>query len=67
MTAKATQVDPALDEEASGILSRAAVGPEKRHGELPESMPSQGAQLLDHRRLVLSDVGIVSTWGESLS
>ena len=60
LTAKATQVDPALDEEASGILSRAAAGPGKRNGKLPGALPSQPAPLLDPRRVMLSDVGIGS-------
>ena len=39
----------------------------KHHVALPCSMPSQPAPLLDPRRVVLSDVGIGSPWGESLS
>ena len=45
----------------------AAAGPGKRHGELPASMPSQSAPLQDPRRVVLSDFGIGSPWGKSLS
>ena len=41
LAAKATHVDKPLVEEASGILSGAAAGPGKRHGELPGSLPSQ--------------------------
>ena len=45
----------------------AAAGPGKRHGELPGSVPSQPAPLQDPMRVVWSDVGIGSPWGESLS
>ena len=45
----------------------AAPRPRKRHGELPGSMPSQLAPLLDPRPVVLSDVGIGAPWGLSLS
>ena len=44
-----------------------AAGPGKRHGELPGSMLSQPAPLLDPRHVVLSDGGIGSAWGENLS
>ena len=67
LAAKATHVDLPLVQEASGILSGAAARPRKRHGELPGSMPSQPAPLLDRRRVVLSEVGIGSPWGESLT
>ena len=45
----------------------AAARPGKRHGELPGSMPSQLAPLLDPRTVVLSDVGFGAPWGLSLS
>ena len=45
----------------------AAARPGKRHDELPGCMRSQPAPLLYSRRVVLSDVGIGSPWGESLS
>ena len=45
----------------------AAAGPGKRHAELPGSMPGKPALLLDPRCMVLSDFGIGSPWGESLS
>ena len=67
LAAKATNVDLPLVQEASGILSGAAARPRKRHGELPGSMPSQSALPLDSSRVVLSDVGIRSPFGESLS
>ena len=52
---------------ASGILLGAGAWPGKRHGELPGSMLSQSALPLDSSRVVLSDVGIRSPFGESLS
>ena len=61
MAAKATHFVPPVVEEASGILSGAAAGPGKRHGELAGSLPSQPALLLDPRRVMLSDVGITSS------
>ena len=67
LAAKDTHVVWPLVEEASGILSGAAAEPGKRPGELPGSMLSQPAPLLDLRRVVFSDVRIGSTWGESLS
>ena len=45
----------------------AAVRPGKRHGEVLDSMPSDSAPFLDPRRVVLSDLGIGSPWGESLT
>ena len=38
----------------------AAAGPAKRHGEVPGSMLSDPAPLLDCRHVVLSDLGIGS-------
>ncbi|EFC86890.1 hypothetical protein NEIMUCOT_06695, partial [Neisseria mucosa ATCC 25996] len=60
LAATATHVVPPAVEEASAILSGAAAGPGKRHGELPGALPSQPAPLLDPRRVMLSDVGIGS-------
>ena len=60
MAAKATHFVPPVVEEASGILSGAAAGPGKRHGELQGSFPSQSAPLLDPRLVMLSDVDIGS-------
>ena len=45
----------------------AAARPGKRHGELPGSMPSQLAPLLDPRTVVLLEVGFGAPWGLSLS
>ena len=67
LAAKATHVDGPLVEEASAIVSRAAAGPGKRHGELPGALPSQPAPLLDPRRVMLSDVGIGSPEGRALA
>ena len=60
LAATAKHVVPPAVEEASAILSGAAAGPGKRHGELPGSLPSQPAPLLDPRRVMLSDIGIGS-------
>ncbi|TID14453.1 hypothetical protein CANINC_004772, partial [Pichia inconspicua] len=62
-----SDVDRPPVEEASGILSLSCSQAGKPHGELPGSMPSQPAPLPDPRRVVLSDVGIGSPWGGSLS
>ena len=49
------------------VSSQAAeAGPGKRHGQLPGSMPSQHAPLLDTSRVVLSDVGIGSPGARAL-
>ena len=53
LAATATHVVPPAFEEASGILSGDSAGPGKRHGELPGSLPSQPAPLLDPRRVML--------------
>ena len=60
LAATATNVAPPTVEEDSGILSGAAAGAGKRHGELPGSLTGQPAPLLDPRRVMLSDVGIGS-------
>ena len=60
LAATATHVVPPVVEEASGILSGAAAGPAKQHGELPGSLSSHPAPLLDPRGVMLSDVGIGS-------
>ena len=44
----------------------AAVGPDKWHGDLPGSMLSEPATLLDPRPVVSSDFGIGSPLGENL-
>ena len=44
-----------------------AAGSGKLHGELPGSMLSEPATLLDPRCVVLSDVGIGALWGGGLS
>ena len=56
----------ALVEEASGILQGSCSRAWKPHAELPASMPSESAPLLDPRRVVVSDVGIGTPWGERL-
>ena len=38
----------------------------KRHSDVPGSMPSDPAPLLDPKRVVLSDFGSGSPWGYSL-
>ena len=60
MAAKVTHVDKPMAEEPSGILSGAAAGSGKRHGEPPGSLPSQSAPLLYPKRVMLSDLGIGS-------
>ena len=45
----------------------AAAWPVKRHAELPGSMLSEAALLLYPRNVVLSDGGIGSPWGASLT
>ena len=45
----------------------AAAGPGKRHAELPGSMPSEPALLLDHRHVVLTDFGIESPGERALA
>ena len=45
----------------------ATARPSKAHGDLPGSIPSDPAPLLEPRHVVLSDFGFGSTWGESLS
>ena len=45
----------------------AATGPGKRHAELPGSMPSEPALLLDHRHVVLTDFGIESPGERALA
>ena len=60
LATKTTHLDKPLVVEAFGILSGAAAGPGKRHGELPHSFQSQPALLLDPRHVMLSDVGIGS-------
>ena len=44
----------------------AADAPWKQHGDVPGSMLSNPAPLHDPRRVVLSDFGIGSPWGEYL-
>ena len=66
MTLKVSHVYGPLVGEASGIPRAAAAGPGKRHGELPGSMPSEPAPLVDPRPVVLSDFGIGSPYGECL-
>ena len=53
--------------EDSGILSGSCNRHEKRYGELPDTISGDHATQKDPRRMVLSDVGIGSPWGESLS
>ena len=45
----------------------AAGGPGKRHGEVPGSILSDPVPLVDHRCMLLTNLGIGSPWGDSLS
>ena len=66
-SSEATQLYERLVGEDSGILSGSCNKHGKGYGELPDTIPTDHATLQDPRRMVLSDVGIGSPQGESLS
>ena len=61
---KARQLNGPLHRRPQELSQAATARSWKRHDDIPGSMLSDAASLLDPRGVVVSDFGIVSPWGK---